>query len=88
MKKETVEIEYNRLSIQEKKMVIGTLNKLKHSYLVSGMDVDIPYFFWSTNPLLFKGIDPTDFLNINDSYEFGLQAVFYISVYLNNKRTS
>lgn len=86
MKVEEAQEKFDELTYEEKKMVLKTLNKIKHSYLVSGAEVDVPYFFWSINPILFKGVDPSDFLKIEDAYEFGVQAVYYISRFLINKR--
>lgn len=86
MKKKQALSEFEKLGIEEKRAVIGTLQRTKQSYILSGVQVDVPYFFWSVNPVLFAGIDPAEFLEITESYEFGVQAVYYISRYINEKR--
>ena len=86
MTKDEANVEFEQLNIQERKLVIGTLNKTKHGYLVSGGNVDVPYFFWSLNKPLFEGVNPSEFLDIKTSEQFGIQAIYYISKYINKMR--
>lgn len=86
MNKKDAQAEFDKLDTQQKQVVIGTLKKARQGYLMSGQLVDMPYFFWSINPALFAGIDPAEFLEITESYEFGVQAVYYISKYINERQ--
>jgi hypothetical protein len=77
---------FESLTNREKNMVIGLLHKTRIDYLSSSFSVDVPYYFLSLNRFMFDGIDYTEYLEIDNSMDFAVQTIFYISRYLINKR--
>lgn len=80
---------FNRLDNREKNMVMGTIVDSRRRYIMSGITVDIPYWFISVFPDPFHGISKTDresFLDITTAEEFGIQVVYYLSCFLLVKR--
>jgi len=69
---------------QHKAIVIAILKDCRKKYIVSNINVDVPYFFWSIHRPMFDGIDPSEFLDIEDPKQFAIQAVYYISNHIIN----
>jgi len=81
--KDVAEREYESLHQSHKQKVAGILMDLRRRYLMSGINVDIPYFFWSLNKPLFIGDEHIEFLEITDSYDFAVNAIYLISRFIN-----
>ena len=76
----------SRLTDEETNIIINVIERTGMMYLNSGVEVDVPYFFWSIHKDVFAKVDPTEYLSIKDSINFGIQTVFYFSLYIEFKR--
>jgi hypothetical protein len=75
--------EFNKLNEKEKGAVIKILLGVRRQYDISQIQVDMPYFFYSINKNMFFGEkEKTNFLNIDNAEEFGIQIIYYISRYI------
>lgn len=86
MEKEISNEIFITLTPREKAIVIQVLEDCRVRYIQSNIAVDVPYFFWSINRPIFEGVDPSDFLDIKEPDQFGIQAVYYISKYIIRNR--
>ena len=77
---------FEKLNDGDKKIVVNNLINMRNDYLRSGGRFDLPYFFWSLNRGIFEGEDVTEFLDINNGNDFGIQAIYYLSKYILAKR--
>ena len=80
---------FNMLVDNDKKIVINNLISIRNDYLKSGAKLDLPYFFWSLNNSLFDGVNEKEikeFLDINNSNDFGIQCIYYLSRYIITKK--
>jgi hypothetical protein len=85
MERVIAEREFNKLSQQDKGKVIKSLYECKGRYIFSALDVDFPYFFFNQFRIIFRTQEEIDnFLDITVVNEFSIQAIYYMSRFLNS----
>lgn len=83
---ETATAEYESLSPADQQAVNQILIGVRHRYIMSGISVDVPYFFFSTNRPMFQPGEEKEFLEIKDSKTFAMNAIYLISRFIKRAR--
>lgn len=80
--KEIASNEFEKLIGPDRQTVINILMDVRNRYIMSGFQVDLPYFFYSMHKKMFRGDEHKDFLDIKDSNVFTIYAIYYISRFI------
>lgn len=78
---------YESLSSADQYAVKQILHSVRHRYIMSGIKVDVPYFFFSIHRPMFQEGEEKEFLEIKEAKEFAMYAIYYIARFIKKART-
>lgn len=78
--------EYHSLIPNDQHAVKQILLQFRQQYIMSGMTVDIPYFFFSIHKPMFRLGEEKEFLKIANGGVFSYNSIFLISRFIKETR--